>query len=192
MERSSSARSRQYLGSLMKGWVKVIPLSRPIPFGPLPTVQGLLRYHYRSIKYHDRKEARPSRQRKFALLPFVGSSVVNRASLMALEFHVGIGTMRKLRGLMNGLGYLHSKPPRHQTRKPIVSDAERYRRQAEECRQQAAKAISELDKEQWLALAADWLAMAQTAQAREGRPPKCRHLSRRDRARPWRARNLRR
>jgi hypothetical protein len=36
-------------------------------------------------------------------------------------------------------------------------DEERYRKQAEDCRQMAAKAISPLDKEAWLKLAGDWL-----------------------------------
>ena len=44
------------------------------------------------------------------------------------------------------------------------TDAERYRRLAEECRQQAAKAISPLDREAWLKLAADWLSMLHYAE----------------------------
>jgi hypothetical protein len=35
-----------------------------------------------------------------------------------------------------------------------------YRARAEECRLQADRAFSPLDKEAWLQLAADWLAMA--------------------------------
>jgi hypothetical protein len=41
-----------------------------------------------------------------------------------------------------------------------LSDEERYRKQAEDCRQMAAKAISPLDKEAWLKLAGDWLRLA--------------------------------
>jgi hypothetical protein len=37
------------------------------------------------------------------------------------------------------------------------NDTERFRQQAEECRREADKAISPLDKEAWLRLAADWL-----------------------------------
>jgi hypothetical protein len=34
------------------------------------------------------------------------------------------------------------------------TDADRFRKEAEECREQAAKAISQLDREAWLRLAA--------------------------------------
>jgi hypothetical protein len=43
-----------------------------------------------------------------------------------------------------------------------LSDEERYRKQAEDRRQMAAKAISPLDKEAWLKLAGDWLRLAET------------------------------
>jgi hypothetical protein len=39
----------------------------------------------------------------------------------------------------------------------------RYRTQAEEARQYAAKAISPLDKEAWLKLAEEWLKLASSA-----------------------------
>jgi len=42
-----------------------------------------------------------------------------------------------------------------------MDDAERYRAKAEECRQQAEKVLSPLDKEAWLKLSADWLLMAE-------------------------------
>jgi hypothetical protein len=45
------------------------------------------------------------------------------------------------------------------------SDADKFRKEAEECREQAAKAISELDKETWLRLAAEWIKFAQSAEA---------------------------
>jgi hypothetical protein len=48
-----------------------------------------------------------------------------------------------------------------------LSDEERYRKQAEDCRQMAAKVISALDKEAWLKLAGDWLRRADDADLRE-------------------------
>jgi hypothetical protein len=46
-----------------------------------------------------------------------------------------------------------------------MSDAEvvRFRAQAEECRQQAERAISPLDKEAWLRLAGEWIKLAQAS-----------------------------
>jgi hypothetical protein len=48
-------------------------------------------------------------------------------------------------------------------------DADRFRKQAEEAREQAAKAISPLDKEAWLRVAEEWLKLALSV---EGRRPK--------------------
>ena len=48
-------------------------------------------------------------------------------------------------------------------------DTERFRQQAEECRREAEKAISPLDKEAWLKLAADWLRLGQDIEARRKR-----------------------
>ncbi len=48
-----------------------------------------------------------------------------------------------------------------------VTDTNRYRQEAEECRQRAAKALSTLDKEAWLKLAEDWLKLAEMAETRE-------------------------
>jgi hypothetical protein len=48
-------------------------------------------------------------------------------------------------------------------------DIERFRQQAEECRREAEKAISPLDKEAWLKLAADWLRHAQDIEERRNR-----------------------
>jgi hypothetical protein len=48
------------------------------------------------------------------------------------------------------------------------TDAERFRKEAEECRELAAKAISQLDREAWLRLAADWIKLAQSAEERRG------------------------
>ncbi|UPJ84459.1 hypothetical protein IVB16_21560 [Bradyrhizobium sp. 183] len=45
-------------------------------------------------------------------------------------------------------------------------DANKFRKEAEECREQAAKAISADDKETWLRLAGDWMKLAQEAENR--------------------------
>ncbi len=45
-------------------------------------------------------------------------------------------------------------------------DVVRFRKQAEECRKQAARAISPLDKEAWLQAAEEWLKLALSAEAR--------------------------
>jgi hypothetical protein len=42
------------------------------------------------------------------------------------------------------------------------------RKQAEECRQQAAKAISPLDKETLLRVAEEWIRLAQSTEERRG------------------------
>jgi hypothetical protein len=49
------------------------------------------------------------------------------------------------------------------------ADADRYRAQAEEARQQAAKAVSPLDKEAWLKVAGDWINLAQQVDDRNAR-----------------------
>jgi hypothetical protein len=49
---------------------------------------------------------------------------------------------------------------------PQDDDIDRYRKQAEECREQAIKAISPLDKEAWLRLAEEWLMLASSAEGR--------------------------
>jgi hypothetical protein len=48
----------------------------------------------------------------------------------------------------------------------MIDDATRYRQQADECREQAEKAHSPLDKERWLRLAGNWITMAQDAEKR--------------------------
>ena len=45
----------------------------------------------------------------------------------------------------------------------ILDDADHFRRQAEECRQLAARAPKAADKVFWLRLAEDWLELAQKA-----------------------------
>ena len=46
------------------------------------------------------------------------------------------------------------------------SDADQFRKQAEEARQQAGRAISSLDKEEWLRVAAEWTKLAEDAEKR--------------------------
>lgn len=48
----------------------------------------------------------------------------------------------------------------------IDSDADRYRKMADECREEAERAHSPLDKERWLKLAGNWVTMAQESDAR--------------------------
>jgi hypothetical protein len=47
-------------------------------------------------------------------------------------------------------------------------DIARYRAEAEECRQQAERAVSPLDKEAWLRVAGEWIKLAQAAEQRRG------------------------
>jgi hypothetical protein len=47
-----------------------------------------------------------------------------------------------------------------------VSDVDRFRKEAEEARRQAERAISSLDKEEWLRVAAEWIKLAQDAEKR--------------------------
>ena len=51
----------------------------------------------------------------------------------------------------------------------MSDDADRFRKQADECREQAELSLSPLDKERWLRLAGDWIRMAQEAEARHGK-----------------------
>ena len=48
-------------------------------------------------------------------------------------------------------------------------DADRFRKQADEARQQAEKAINPLDKEAWLRVAGEWIKLAQAAEDRLGK-----------------------
>jgi hypothetical protein len=45
-------------------------------------------------------------------------------------------------------------------------DASRFRKQADECREQAGKAVSLLDKETWLGVAEEWLKLAMNVESR--------------------------
>ena len=49
----------------------------------------------------------------------------------------------------------------------MSDDAARFRKQAEQCREQAAKALSPLDKEAWLRTAEEWLKLAQSVDDRQ-------------------------
>jgi hypothetical protein len=46
------------------------------------------------------------------------------------------------------------------------NDSVRFRKQAEECQEQAAKAVSPLDKETWLRVAEEWLKLALSVDGR--------------------------
>lgn len=48
------------------------------------------------------------------------------------------------------------------------SDAERFKRRAEECRSMAEQAFSEHDREGWLRLAIEWDKLAENAERRSG------------------------
>jgi hypothetical protein len=48
----------------------------------------------------------------------------------------------------------------------MPDEADRFRKQAEECRLQASKAISALDKEAWLMVAEEWLKLALSVEER--------------------------
>ena len=45
-------------------------------------------------------------------------------------------------------------------------DADKFRKKADEAREQASKAISPLDQEAWLRIAEEWLKLAQNAEMR--------------------------
>jgi hypothetical protein len=53
------------------------------------------------------------------------------------------------------------------TIRPMSKDeVARFRQQAEECREQAAKAFSPLDKEAWLKVAEEWIKLAMAVEER--------------------------
>ena len=49
----------------------------------------------------------------------------------------------------------------------MPDEADRFRKQADECREQAAKAFSPLDKEAWLRVAEEWIKLAQSIEERD-------------------------
>jgi hypothetical protein len=49
------------------------------------------------------------------------------------------------------------------------TDAERFRKEAEECQKRAAKSTNRPDKEAWLSLARDWIELAEGAEQRRQR-----------------------
>lgn len=50
----------------------------------------------------------------------------------------------------------------------VLSDADRFKERAEECRRMAEQAASEEDKEGWLRLAGEWDKLAVSASKRAG------------------------
>jgi hypothetical protein len=49
----------------------------------------------------------------------------------------------------------------------MSDEADRFRKQANEAREQAAKSVSPLDKEAWLRVAEEWLKLAVSSEQRE-------------------------
>jgi hypothetical protein len=49
------------------------------------------------------------------------------------------------------------------------TDAERYRKQAEECRKLAERSANQLDKNSWLHLAEDWTKLAEADEERRAK-----------------------
>jgi hypothetical protein len=49
------------------------------------------------------------------------------------------------------------------------TDAERFRKEAEECCKLAERSVSQLDKESWLRLADDWIKLAEGAEERRAK-----------------------
>jgi hypothetical protein len=49
------------------------------------------------------------------------------------------------------------------------TDAERYRKQAEECRKLAKKSANQFDKKSWLRLADDWIELAKADEERRAK-----------------------
>jgi hypothetical protein len=50
----------------------------------------------------------------------------------------------------------------------MSDEGDRFRKQAEDCRQQAERAVSPHDRDVWLRLAADWTKLAQSADGKHG------------------------
>ena len=48
----------------------------------------------------------------------------------------------------------------------MSDDADKFRKQANEAREEAAKSVSGLDKEAWLRIAEEWLKLAVTIEGR--------------------------
>jgi hypothetical protein len=49
------------------------------------------------------------------------------------------------------------------------TDAERYRKQAEECRRLAKKSANQFDKNSWLRLADEWIKLAEADEERRAK-----------------------
>jgi hypothetical protein len=52
----------------------------------------------------------------------------------------------------------------------MSTQSDNYRKNADDCRAQAEKAVSALDRERWLKLAEEWLRLAQAEDQRD--PPR--------------------
>jgi hypothetical protein len=55
-----------------------------------------------------------------------------------------------------------------------MTEAEQYRKTADDCRREAEKAISPLDKERWLQLADEWLRLALSLNKKAPQTPRAR------------------
>lgn len=61
---------------------------------------------------------------------------------------------------------LHSRANRRDHGGMPSDEADKFRKQADECREQAAKAYSPLDKEAWLRVAEEWIKLAMSVEGR--------------------------
>jgi hypothetical protein len=59
---------------------------------------------------------------------------------------------------------LRHRTKRHIVKDPMMSDANKYHRQAEECRRNSESALRPIDREAWLRLAADYAKLAEGAE----------------------------
>jgi hypothetical protein len=62
------------------------------------------------------------------------------------------------------MGCRDNLPSRYFAPMKSETPVQRYRREAEECRLQAEKAMRTVDREAWLRLAADWTKLAEGAE----------------------------
>ncbi len=55
-----------------------------------------------------------------------------------------------------------------ESRRAPLSEVDRFKSKAEQCRHAAAQTVSELDRSAWLRLAAEWEKLAETALQKRG------------------------